>query len=813
MKLKQTLLIVAFLSANFLIAQCPNLVWSDEFDGNALNEDFWNFQLGDGSDLGIPGWGNNELQYYRRENVEVSEGTLKITARAENFGGKAYTSARINSKNKADFTYGRYEASIKLPYGNGLWPAFWMLSSTEQYGGWPQSGEIDIMEFVASKPEEIFGTIHYGNLWPNNQFQGRELILEDADFPENFHVFAIEWEPGEIRWYMDDILYSVKKTLDVAPFRWPFDHDFHFLLNVAVGGNLGGAVANGMLPATMEIDYVRVYDGFLPYLNGEPTVSNRAQEVSYTVENYNSDNNVIWSVPEGATITSGQGTKTITVNFGAEGGEIKAFFNDGCENREQVFQVKVEKPFGRTTAFENFDDQPNALFNTTTGTLREVNNPQTDVVNNSAIVGEYTRNGNERFDLLVYNTTSISSAVPFLTGDQKFFMDVLTDAPTGTEILLQLETSAAQGDNFPNGRHSRYVATVTENGKWHRLEFSLLDRPDASAANNGIQKMILLFASNTFTSDTYYFDNLDSYGIIPNSDGNIPPSAAITSPASGSILPKGSTVTVEVAADDEDGSIAQVEFFVDGSALGVDNSAPFSYDLIVPTGTASISAIATDDEGKMSTASIIGITGPAGDIPTSVLISELTVGRSFAGNYEAGTALVKVIDDLGFPVANAVVNGTFSGTINERVESTTGDDGVAFFQTFNSEKGGLLVNFCVESVDAELPYTAQSNLTTCTSGSTALPNLGRLPINLDDLSEQNRFSVFPNPAEDALFIRYTEDIPIETVEVYSLDGKLMINTRFEANQRKLDVSNLKKGIYWIRAIDANGNRFATRMVK
>ncbi len=813
MQLRFILLVAVLCTTSLLIAQCPNLVWSDEFDGTALNEDFWNFQIGDGCDEGICGWGNNELQYYKRENVEVSEGTLKIIAQVENFGGKEYTSARINTKNKADFTYGRYEASIKLPYGNGLWPAFWMLSTSQKYGRWPQSGEIDIMEFVASKPEEVLGTIHFGNVWPNNQFQGKDFILEDADFPEDFHVFAVEWEPGEIRWYVDDQLYLIKRIEDVSPFRWPFDHDFHFLLNVAVGGTLGGFVSNSMLPATMEVDYVRVYDGFLPYVAGESIVENRAQEVEYKVENFSSSNNVIWSVPEGATIVSGQGTKTVTVNFGAVGGEVKATFNDGCANREQVIEVAVEKPFGRTLAFENFDDQAQVIFNSTTGTLNEVTNPQANNLNNSSIVGEYTRNGNERFDLLVYDVTSISSAVPFLTGDQKFFMDVYTEAPSGTEILLQLETNSAQGDNFPTGRHSRYVATVTKNNEWQRLEFSLLDRPDASASNSGIRKMILLFASNTFTSDTYYFDNLDSYGIIPDSDGNIPPNAAITNPANGSILPKGSTVTIEVDAEDEDGSIAQVAFFVDGASIGVDDSAPFTYELSVPTGSSSIAAIATDDEGKTSIASIIDITGPAGDIPNNVLVSELAVGQSTAGNYRLGTATVKVINDLGFPVANALVKGSFSGTFNEKVEAMTDDDGQVFLQTSKQQKGGVLVNFCVEAVEAALPYAATANLRTCTSGNAALPTVGNLPINLEDLSAQDRFSIFPNPAEDALFIRYEGNSPIETVEIYSIDGRRMQQTILTSNQKMLDISTFKKGIYWLRAIDQEGQVFTKRWIK
>lgn len=243
-------------------SQCPNIIWSDEFSNSSLDLSKWNYQLGDGCAESICGWGNNELQSYQEANVVVSNGTLKIIAKKERIKGTQYTSGRINSKNKGDFTYGRFEASIKLPYGDGLWPAFWMLSTNEPYGTWPQSGEIDIMESVASNPNKVFGTIHYGDPYPNNQFQGNEYILKDGNFPDAFHEFAIEWEPGEIRWFVDGILYSKKRIEDVSPYNWPFNNDFHFLLNLAVGGNLGGPVNDAMLPASMEVDYVRVYDGF-----------------------------------------------------------------------------------------------------------------------------------------------------------------------------------------------------------------------------------------------------------------------------------------------------------------------------------------------------------------------------------------------------------------------------------------------------------------------------------------------------------------------------------------------------------------------
>ena len=506
------LAISLFFSYSLVRAQCPTLLWSDEFSGMELNTDNWNYQTGDGCAEGICGWGNNERQNYQQGNIVVSDGTLKITARFEAVGDQQYTSGRINTKNKADFTYGRYESSIKLPGARGLWTAFWMLSTNEPYGGWPRSGEIDIMEFISSKPTEILGSIHYGDPFPGNQFQTEYFIKENGDFLNTFYNFAVEWEPGVIRFFVDDVLYGTKLSTDVSPFRWPFDQNMHFLLNVAVGGSLGGSVVASDLPATMEVDYVRVYDGGKPYLEGDWTVNNREENVPFTIKQLASGTQVTWTVPEDATIVSGQGTNQIRVDFGDQGGRVSATFNNGCEEKTIGNEVSVGPPLARSFSFENFDTEGQATLTFANGTLTEVNNPAPDEVNSSSLVGQYARNGSERYDVLIYDI-SVANAGVYLTGDSKFFMDVYTSAPIGTEILLQLETSRSMPNNFPTGRHSRYVATVTENDKWQRLIFELLDRPDQFSSNLDIQNMVLLFNSDSFTSDTYYFDNLDSYSI------------------------------------------------------------------------------------------------------------------------------------------------------------------------------------------------------------------------------------------------------------------------------------------------------------
>jgi beta-glucanase (GH16 family) len=245
------------------------LVFADEFDGDRLDPAVWFFETGDGTDStnALPaGWGNNELQWYLPDNAEVSNGVLKINVRRESANGYGYTSARINTRDRFAFRYGRIEASIRLPAGQGLWPAFWLLSQDSPYGTWAATGEIDIMEAVNLKGtggNKVLGTIHYGGEFPDNVFTG-ETYTPSIDITAEFNTYTVEWDAMEIRWYVNETLYAVQNSWfsTAAPFPAPFDQPFYILLNVAVGGNLPGAPAPDLaLPATMEVDWVRVYSG------------------------------------------------------------------------------------------------------------------------------------------------------------------------------------------------------------------------------------------------------------------------------------------------------------------------------------------------------------------------------------------------------------------------------------------------------------------------------------------------------------------------------------------------------------------------
>lgn len=243
-----------------------SLVWSDEFNGAQLDPQVWFFEEGDGSQYGIPGWGNRELEYYLPDNARLEDGLLKIEAREESVGPYNYTSARINTRDRFAFRYGRIEARMRLPGGQGIWPAFWLLPQDSPYGGWAASGEIDIMEAVnlgVYGNNLVYGTIHYGGEAPANVYTG-ESYLVPADATAEFHTYAIEWDATEIRWYVDDVLFGVQNSWysTNGDFPAPFDVPFYVIFNVAVGGNWPGSPNDDtVFPVTMEVDWVRVYSG------------------------------------------------------------------------------------------------------------------------------------------------------------------------------------------------------------------------------------------------------------------------------------------------------------------------------------------------------------------------------------------------------------------------------------------------------------------------------------------------------------------------------------------------------------------------
>lgn len=257
-----------------------SLVWSDEFSGKEIDRRKWTFDIGnwivDENGNGITsGWGNNEKEYYTdsNENAFIEDGKLVIKAKKEQvtdqFGTYDYTSAKLKTKGLFSKKYGRYEIKAKLPVGKGLWPAIWMLPEEDKYGTWAASGEIDIVEAWGSRPNTVAGTIHYGEGWPNNKYTGKEFEFPEKSGIDRWHTYALEWEPGELRWYVDGELYQTQNKWyskgkdNAANFSYPapFDQEFYLVMNLAVGGWFDGEVDEATkFPSKMLVDYVRVYD-------------------------------------------------------------------------------------------------------------------------------------------------------------------------------------------------------------------------------------------------------------------------------------------------------------------------------------------------------------------------------------------------------------------------------------------------------------------------------------------------------------------------------------------------------------------------
>jgi beta-glucanase (GH16 family) len=305
-------------------AQVKVKVWADEFDYNGLPDpNRW------GYDVGGNGWGNNELQYYtenRLENARVENGKLIIEARKEPWGNNEYTSARLVTRNKGDWKYGRIEAMARLPHGRGTWPAIWMLPTNWVYGSWPKSGEIDIMEYVGYDPGVVHGSIHteaYNHVMGTQKTD--TTLVPDAE--TNYHLYAIEWDADKIDFYVDNRIYFTFLNEHKDYKTWPFDQAFHLLLNIAVGGNWGGAqgIDPNIWPQKMWVEYVRVYQ-YIPLsdikISGPSHAFPNEEGLIFSLPDIDGAS-FNWTVPQDASIINGQGTKQIQVNWGTQPGKVK----------------------------------------------------------------------------------------------------------------------------------------------------------------------------------------------------------------------------------------------------------------------------------------------------------------------------------------------------------------------------------------------------------------------------------------------------------------------------------------------------------
>ncbi|MBO2008942.1 Ig-like domain-containing protein [Hymenobacter negativus] len=502
-------------------AQCNQLVWYDEFNTAALDTTKWKVIVGDGCPT-LCGFGNAELQNYRAQNLVVGGGNLTINTRLETTTAPSgntyqYSSGKIESKvaglgKLQTFKYGRIEARMQLPSAGGIWPAFWMLADPSN---WPYTGEIDIMEAKHKNPNSVTGTA-IGNAGGGNPYFASRTYSAGVDLSTGFHVYALEWGPDVLRFYVDGNLYNTV-TPQTAAGAFPFnDNQFYLILNAAVGGPGSGYTGYiqptpGDYPTQTLVDYVRVYKGTYNYaVIGDGAVYQNEQYKNYRIDAiagaaYN------WTVPAGASIVSGQGTNTISVNWGTTAGNVAVTVTtSGCTTNTYTKAVTMSPALTVEKVFEDFQSNRFLTYGTRTGTLTQaVANPGSAAPNTSTAVGRYVRNPSETYDVMYVQGLTVGNANDFAQGRKKVYVDVYSSAPVGSRVTMQFENGAVTtATNFPLGRHSSYKAFTTRQNAWETLEFDYEQTIDAGTSIFAINNVAFLFEPGLNTANTFYFDNV-----------------------------------------------------------------------------------------------------------------------------------------------------------------------------------------------------------------------------------------------------------------------------------------------------------------
>ncbi|GAA4314049.1 family 16 glycosylhydrolase [Nibribacter koreensis] len=351
------------------------LVWSDEFEANgALNPAWWSYDLGTGDN----GWGNRELQSYTNQlaNVRQAGGKLVIEAIKQNGN---WTSGRVKTQGKFKFTYGRVEWKAKLAPGVGTWPALWTLGESISTKGWPACGEIDVMEYIDRLPGKVQAALHTPSSFGNTQNIGSTQV---PDATTAYHIYAAEWSPTEIKFFVDNTLYYTYAPAVKDARTWPFTEDQFLIMNIAVGGNMGSEPSletngqkNGVDPnltsTRMEIEYVRVYQTFKELaLTGPTLVSPSAQNVTFKASQL-ANATYTWTLPEGATIVSGQNTSEVVINWGRKSGTVRVQMQHNGQTYTKSLEVKTKMvPSGSSFLIEGFSPIPSSFLQTSGGTFQ-----------------------------------------------------------------------------------------------------------------------------------------------------------------------------------------------------------------------------------------------------------------------------------------------------------------------------------------------------------------------------------------------------------------------------------------------------------
>lgn len=629
-----------------------NQVWRDDFNGTALDRNNWSQEVnGDGG-------GNGELQYYtdRPQNMWVSGGLLNIKAIREAYEGKSWTSARLRTKNAQDWTYGKIEARIKTPSASGTWPAFWMLTSEQQRDshGWPQGGEIDILETVNTS-EDILGTLHYGAYWPYNGNTGwpnpDNLITPEAGRTKtDFHTYAVEWYEDRMVWSIDGVpkISSSRSKLDgPSPVRsnWNsfYNRPFHVILNLAMGGSLAGNPNGSEGPEQlMQVDYVAVFKNDASWsVEGDTYVYRGDTYKKYRIDgpvsaSYN------WSVPAGVTIVSGQGTREIVASIGnsARSGNFNVTFNSGCSLKTVSKPVTIEQ--GRTQLLAGYESGlglAHVQNGVALGAGAIVNNPAPGAVNTSSKVLHYVRDASQTWDNLKLTGFGKLNAGELRSGRAKIFADVYYPGSAtnllGKEIGGGLENSAVVSVtpswDGNTGRLARFNGTIGKAGEWHTVELGFTGTPDSAIAASQADNLVLMVEAGSNRPADFYMDNIrivwpdNGYSVkqtIANFDG--------TSNGTIKAAPytSGVRTTVTNPAPNAVNNSANVLRYV--------RDAGATYDTLAFNGITGIPDALDAQHGMVRVAVDVYTTAPVGTIISLNLENELQVSAVTPADWQVG---------------------------------------------------------------------------------------------------------------------------------------------------------------------------------
>lgn len=727
-----------------------NQVWKDDFNGTTLDRNNWSLEVnGDGG-------GNGELQYYtdRPQNMWLSGGLLNIKAIREAYDGKSWTSARLRTKNAQDWTYGKIEARIKAPSASGTWPAFWMLTSEQQRDshGWPQGGEIDILETVNTS-EDILGTLHYGAYWPYNGNTGwpnpDNLIAPEAGRTKtDFHTYAVEWYEDNMVWSIDGVpkITSSRSKLDgPSPVRsnWNsfYNRPFHVILNLAMGGSLAGN-PNGSEAGEqlMQVDYVAVYKNDASWsVEGDTYVYRGDTYKKYRVDgpasaSYN------WSLPAGVTIVSGQGTREIVASIGnsARSGNFNVTFNSGCSLKTVSKPVTIEQ--GRTQTLAGYESGlglTHVQNGVALGAGAIVNNPAPGAVNTSSKVLHYVRDASQTWDNLKLTGFGKLNAGELRSGRAKIFADVYYPASAtnllGKEIGGGLENnavvSATPSWDGNTGRLARFKGTIGKAGEWHTVEIGFTGTPDSNIAASQADNLVLMVEAGSNRPADFYLDNIrivwpdNGYKVkqtVANFDGTSN-GAIKAAPYTSGVR----TIVANPAPNAVNASTNVLRYVRDAGA---------TYDTLAFNGISGIPDAIDAQHGMVRVAVDVYTTAPAGTIISMNLENELQVAAVTPADWQVGrhsfyqteTTKTGQWETLEFNYNFAAALGDWAN--NKASAPFTGVDQLIFLITPGVASTGTFYfdNFRVMEYNKDAPAT--SGTSSSTSSQVVVPSSSRSSV-------------------------------------------------------------------------------------